>query len=62
MRFVWILALAVPLFAQTPEECHKHEHYGRRAEAKRCYEKLTASANNGARAEGYWGLHQFKFE
>ena len=60
MRFILIIALAVPLVAQTAEECQKHEHYGRRPEAKQCFEKLTGSANNGARAEGFWGLRQFK--
>jgi len=60
MRFILTFAVAVPLLSQTVEDCHKHDHFGRRAEAKQCYEKLTASANNAARAEGLWGLRQFK--
>ncbi|MEO8125559.1 MAG: tetratricopeptide repeat protein [Bryobacteraceae bacterium] len=60
MRLLLTFALAVPLFAQTVEDCQKHDHYGRRAEAKQCYQKLSARANNAARAEGLWGLRQFK--
>src|SRR5689334_22206682 len=60
MRFVLILALAIPMAAQTVEECQKHEHYGRRAEAKQCFEKLTRSSNPAYKAEGFYGLRQYK--
>src|SRR3954468_14884275 len=61
MRFVFILALAIPLAAQNlVDECHQHVHYGRTAQAKQCFEKLTLSTNPAVEAEGFWGLREYK--
>src|SRR5258706_5312513 len=60
MRFVTLIILAAPLMAQTPEECRKEEHSGRRAQANQCFEKLVASPKASNKAEGLWGLHHYK--
>jgi cellulose synthase operon protein C len=59
MRCWIIFALALPLAGATVEECQKDAHYGRRAEAKACYNQLVANGNPSIRAEGYWGLKKY---
>jgi cellulose synthase operon protein C len=59
MRCWIIFALALPLAGATVEECQKDAHYGRRAEAKACYNQLVANGNPAIRAEGYWGLKKY---
>ena len=59
MRCWAIFALALPLAGATVEQCQKDAHYGRRAEAKACYNQLVTSGNPAIRAEGYWGLKQY---
>ncbi|MDX1984986.1 MAG: tetratricopeptide repeat protein [Bryobacteraceae bacterium] len=56
MTLLLAATLVAALHAQTPEECHKHRHYGRLTEAANCYEKLSFSTNPAVRAEGLWGL------
>jgi tetratricopeptide (TPR) repeat protein len=52
--------ITVPLLASPAADCRKEEQHGRREEARTCFQKLTASANPALRAEGYWGLEDFK--
>ncbi len=60
MRLLFILALSIPLAAQTVEECRNDEHYGRRDQAKQCFEKLIGSHNPAMQAEGFWGLRKYE--
>ena len=58
-RTAWLLSallLAVPLAAQTLDECRTLRHHGKLAEAQTCYAKLAISANPYLRAEGLWGI------
>lgn len=41
-------------------ECRADVHHGQTAAAKTCFEKLVATGNTYARAEGLWGLHDYK--
>jgi len=59
MRCWIIFALALPLAGATVEECQKDAHYGRRAEARACYNQLLANGSPAIRAEGYWGLKRY---
>ena len=46
--------------AATPEDCHALRKHGRRAEAQKCYESLTAARDPYLRAEGFWGLEMYQ--
>jgi tetratricopeptide (TPR) repeat protein len=52
--------LALPLAAQTPEECNGLRHHGKLAEAQNCFLRLAASTNLYSHAEGLWGLERFQ--
>ena len=41
-------------------ECRQQEHRGKRGEARACFQKLTALPDPLLRAEGYYGLGDFK--
>lgn len=58
--FVLACAVATSLYAQSPDNCRKLRHYGKRTEAAACFQKLTASSNPAIRAEGFWGIQQYK--
>ena len=61
-RTAWLLSallLAVPLAAQTLDECRTLRHHGKLAEAQTCYAKLAISANPYLRAEGLWGIERY---
>jgi len=62
LGFAWFaLALfALPLSAQTPEECNGLRHHGKLAEAQNCFLRLAASTNLYYHAEGLWGLERFQ--
>jgi tetratricopeptide (TPR) repeat protein len=47
-------------WAATPEDCHALRKHGRRAEAQKCYESLSAARDPYLRAEGYWGLEMYQ--
>jgi len=46
--------------AATPDDCQTLRKHGRRAEAQKCYESLTAARDPFSRAEGFWGLEQYE--
>jgi tetratricopeptide (TPR) repeat protein len=51
---------AVPLVAQTLEECRGLRHHGKLAEAESCYGRLATSSNPYLRAEGLWGIEKYQ--
>jgi tetratricopeptide (TPR) repeat protein len=51
--------IALPLAAQTLDECRGLRHHGKLAEAQTCYAKLAASSNPYLRAEGLWGIERY---
>jgi cellulose synthase operon protein C len=54
------LLLALPLAAQTLDECRGLRHHGKLAEAQTCFGRLAASSNPYLRAEGLWGIERFQ--
>jgi cellulose synthase operon protein C len=52
--------IAVPLAAQTLDECRALRHHGKLAEAQTCFTRLAASSNPYLRAEGLWGIERYK--
>jgi len=62
VKFGLLLLAAVSLSAQVkldPEQCHALRHHGD-PDAKNCYQRLTKSTDPEIRAEGYWGIGDFK--
>jgi tetratricopeptide (TPR) repeat protein len=53
-------AAASPSWGATPDQCHALRKHGRRAEAQKCYESLTAARDPYLRAEGYWGTGMYQ--
>jgi tetratricopeptide (TPR) repeat protein len=47
-------------WAATPDDCHALSKHGHRAQARTCYESLTAARDPYLRAEGYWGLEMYQ--
>ena len=61
MQVFMALALGLSFAkAATPAQCHALTRHGRRAEARACYESLSASRDHYLRAEGYWGLEMYQ--
>jgi Flp pilus assembly protein TadD len=60
MKFCLAALLAIPLIAQTPEACRELRHHGKFPEAQTCFTRLAHSGDPFHRAEGLWGLDQFK--
>lgn len=54
------LALPAPAYATGPAACHEHRRYGRVDQARACYAALVRSPNPYERAEGFWGLEQYR--
>src|SRR5688500_1798865 len=55
------LMCAFTLLAAHPgESCRTLERHGKRHEANSCFKKLTAGNSAAARAEGLWGLRDYK--
>ena len=52
--------VALPLAAQTLDECRTLHHHGKLAEAQACYTKLAASTNPYLRAEGLWAIERYE--
>ncbi len=60
MKFFAVLALALPLAAQnTPQKCEALKRHGD-PDATPCYRSLTKSSDPGIRAEGFWGIKDYK--
>ncbi|MEZ5352219.1 MAG: tetratricopeptide repeat protein [Bryobacteraceae bacterium] len=60
-RLILIAALAaLPAAAATPAECRSMEHRGKQAEATACFGQLARSSDAFARAEGLYGLRQYR--
>ncbi len=55
-----LLAAAVSACAATPSDCFQLRRHGRLEEAGKCYAALLRSPNPYLRAEGYWGLEQYR--
>jgi tetratricopeptide (TPR) repeat protein len=55
-----VVAAASLARAATPENCHALRKHGHRAEARACYEALTAAHDPYLRAEGYWGMEMYQ--
>jgi cellulose synthase operon protein C len=54
------LVLARVAAGATPDECHALRKHGRRVEAQKCYESLTAARDPYLRAEGLWGTGNYQ--
>ena len=54
------LAIASTCRGATPDDCRALRNHGRRAEAQKCYESLSAARDPYLRAEGYWGLEKYE--
>jgi tetratricopeptide (TPR) repeat protein len=62
MKFVVVLmavAASAAIAADPGLACRTLERTGKRAEAQGCFQKLTASSDAWARAEGFYGLHSY---
>ncbi len=57
--WLWAVSAAV-LAADQPQACHNLRRHGRIDHARECYAGLTASADPYLRAEGYWGLEDYR--
>jgi len=62
---VWGITVAAGLTAwaaQAPpgEPCHQLRYHGKKAEARACYQKLTQGRDPGVRAEGFYGLRDYR--
>ncbi len=60
MKLLAAILLALPLAAQTLDECRTLRHHGRLDDAQTCYAKLAASSNPYLRAEGLWGIEKYQ--
>ncbi len=59
--FAFICGLLVlPLAAQKLDDCRTLRHRGQLSEARTCFARLAASPDAYVRAEGLWGLEQYK--
>src|SRR5690349_13649661 len=53
-------AIALPLCAQTPADCRALRHHGKLPESRSCFTKLASSTDPYLRAEGLWGIEQYR--
>ena len=62
MKFVAFLCgfLALPLSAQTLEQCRTLRHHGQLGQAQTCFGKLANNSDSYLRAEGLWGINAYK--
>ncbi len=49
-----------PLAAQKPDDCRTLRHHGKLPEARTCFARLASNPDPALRAEGLWGLEQYK--
>jgi tetratricopeptide (TPR) repeat protein len=54
------ISIALPLAAQTLEDCRGLRHHGKLTEAQTCFGKLAAGSNPYLRAEGLWGIEKYQ--
>src|SRR4051794_31785202 len=57
---VLLLASVAVVRATTPADCWTARKHGRGTEAQACFQGLTRSSDAYTRAEGHWGLEQWK--
>ena len=57
---VFFLLMALPLAAQKLDDCRALRHHGKLPEARTCFARLAGSPDPYLRAEGLWGLEQYK--
>jgi tetratricopeptide (TPR) repeat protein len=57
---VTIFFLAIVLNGQSLSDCQKFRHHGQTREASACFGHLAAGSDPYLRAEGLWGVGQFK--
>jgi len=56
-----LLLLCAPLLsAQTLDQCRAFKHQGQLPQAQACYSKLASGSDPYLRAEGLWGIEQYK--
>jgi tetratricopeptide (TPR) repeat protein len=60
MKWIVLACTVATLYAQSAQDCRQLDHRGKRADAGACFQKLTRSANPATRAEGFWGIGQYK--
>lgn len=61
MKYAVVLAFVLAAQAAEPgADCRALDKHGKRSEAKLCFQKLTGANSAWAKAEGFWGLHQFE--
>ena len=53
-------AIALPLCAQTPADCRALRHHAKLPESRSCFTKLASSTDPYLRAEGLWGIEQYR--
>jgi len=56
----YICLITLPLAAQKLDDCHSLRHHGKLPEARTCFAGLAGSNNAYLRAEGLWGLEQYR--
>ena len=56
------IAYTVPVFlyAQMLDDCRAHRHRGELPEARACFARLASGSDPYLRAEGLWGLEQYR--
>jgi tetratricopeptide (TPR) repeat protein len=57
---IFLLALALPLAAQSLSDCQSASKHGRTSDAKACYQKLAASRDPYLRGEALWALRDYQ--
>jgi tetratricopeptide (TPR) repeat protein len=57
---ILVFAAAASARAAAPADCRVQQKHGHRNEAQACFQALTRSSDAYTRAEGYWGLEQWK--
>jgi tetratricopeptide (TPR) repeat protein len=57
---VVVFVATASLRAAAPADCRAQQKHGHRAEAQSCFQALTRSSDAYTRAEGHWGLEQWK--
>ncbi len=59
--FAFICGLiTLPLAAQKLDDCRTLRHHGKLPEARACFARLAGATDPYLRAEGLWGLEQYR--
>lgn len=59
VRSLFLLLISTPSLAAVPADCWSMRKHGRETAARACFDQLTRSGNEAARAEGFWGLEEW---